>query len=46
MEIKNLENNGMTDFQFTVLLKMIYEIIDSSKNLEEAKSKIKKLIEK
>lgn len=40
-----MENEmGMTDYQFRVFLKMIYELIKSSRDLEDAKSKIEKLI--
>ena len=35
---------GMTDLQFKAFLKSILEILESSKDLEEAKSKIKALL--
>ena len=36
---------GMTDYQFKIMLKMLYMLIDSCKDIEEAKSKIDELIE-
>jgi len=36
--------NGMTDLQFKAFLKSILEILESSKDLEDAKSKIKALL--
>ena len=35
---------GMTDLQFKVFIKLILELLKSSKDLEEAKSKIKALL--
>lgn len=39
-----MENEKMTDFQFRTVLKMVLDIIKSSKNIEEATEKIEKLI--
>lgn len=36
----------MTDYQFQTMLKMILEILDSCKDVEEAKEKIKALLNK
>ncbi len=36
----------MTDYQFQTMLKMILEILDSCKDIEEAKEKIKALLNK
>lgn len=36
---------GMTDLQFKTFLKTILEILDSSESLEEAKEKIKALLD-
>ena len=36
---------GMTDKQMNVFLKMILELLDSSANLEEAREKVKALLE-
>lgn len=36
---------GMTDKQMNVFLKMILELLDSSENLEEAREKVKALLE-
>lgn len=44
MEKEIQKENGMTDYQFEVFLKLIYEILDSSKNLEEAKIKIENIM--
>lgn len=41
---KGEEMEGMTDLQFKAFLKSILEILESSKDLEEAKSKIKALL--
>ncbi len=41
---ENKNEMGMTDYQFKVFLKMIYEILDSSKDLKEAKDKIKNIM--
>ena len=38
-------DEGMTDKQMTVFLKMILALIESSKSLDEAKEKIKALLE-
>ena len=38
--------DGMTDYQFESAIKMIIEIIESSKTKEEAIEKIKKLLDK
>lgn len=35
---------GMTDFQFKTLLEMILKILDGSKDLEEAKAALNKLL--
>ena len=34
----------MTDYQFKTILKMVLDILDSSKNIEEAKEKIEDLL--
>lgn len=44
MENENKNEMGMTDYQFKVFLNLIYEILDTSKDLEEAKNKIKNII--
>ena len=36
---------GMTDFQFNFFVRGILEILDSSESLEEAKEKIKALLD-
>lgn len=36
----------MTDYQFQTILKMILEILDSCKDIEEAKEKVKALLNK
>ena len=36
--------NGMTDLQFKAFLKSILEILNSSKDLDDAKNKIKALL--
>ena len=36
----------MTDYQFQTILKMILEILDNCKDVEEAKEKIKALLNK
>ena len=36
--------NGMTDLQFKAFLKSILEILESSKDLDDAKNKIKALL--
>lgn len=36
--------NGMTDLQFKAFLKSILEILESSKDLDDATSKIKALL--
>ena len=41
---KGEKMEGMTDLQFKAFLKSILEILESSKDLEEAKSKIKALL--
>jgi len=41
---KGEKMEGMTDLQFKTFLKSILEILESSKDLEEAKSKIKALL--
>lgn len=41
---KGEKMNGMTDLQFKAFLKSILEILESSKDLEDAKSKIKALL--
>ncbi len=38
--------DGMTDYQFESAIKMIIEIIESSKTKEEAIEKLKKLLDK
>lgn len=43
-EQKGDKMNGMTDLQFKAFLKSILEILESSKDLEDAKSKIKALL--
>lgn len=35
----------MTDFQFKALLKMVLEILKSSKNIEEAIAKVEALVD-
>jgi hypothetical protein len=35
---------GMTDFQFKVFIKMILEILSSSKSLEDARDRVKALL--
>lgn len=35
----------MTDYQFKTILKIILDILDSSENIEEAREKIRKLLE-
>lgn len=35
----------MTDFQFKTVLKMVLEILESSKDIGEATDKVKKLLE-
>lgn len=42
---KDMEEQ-MTDYQFQTFLKMILEILDSCKNVEEAKEKVKALLNK
>lgn len=37
---------GMTDYQFKTILKMILEILNSCKDIEEAKEKVKALLNK
>lgn len=41
---KGEKMEGMTDLQFKAFLKSILEILESSKDLEEAKNKIKALL--
>ena len=41
-----MDEQNMTDLQFTKLLQMVLEILKSSKDLDEAVSKIEKLLEK
>ena len=41
---KGEKMEGMTDLQFKAFLKSILEILESSKDLAEAKSKIKALL--
>ena len=36
----------MTDYQFQTILKMILEILDNCKDVEEAKEKVKALLNK
>lgn len=36
----------MTDYQFQTILKMILEILDNCKDIEEAKEKVKALLNK
>ena len=36
----------MTDYQFQTILKMILEILDSCKDIEEAKEKVRALLNK
>ena len=36
----------MTDYQFKTILKMVLEILESCKDVEEAKEKVKALLEK
>ena len=43
---KGAKMNGMTDKQFEAFIKLILEILDSSRGIEEAKEKIKALLEK
>jgi hypothetical protein len=43
-EQKGDKMNGMTDLQFKAFLKSILEILESSKDLDDAKSKIKALL--
>lgn len=43
MENINLKDLGITKYQYRLLLEMLLEIIKSSKDLEDAKSKIEKL---
>lgn len=38
--------NGMTDYQFKSMLKLIIEIIESAKTKEEAIEKVKELLDK
>lgn len=35
----------MTDFQFKTILKMVLDILEGSENIEEAKEKVKRLLE-
>lgn len=35
----------MTDFQFRTILKMVLDILEGSKDIEEAKEKVKNLLE-
>ena len=34
-----------TDFQFKTILKMVLDILEGSENIEEAKEKVKRLLE-
>lgn len=34
----------MTDYQFKTILKMVLDILDSSKDIEEAREKVKNLL--
>ena len=45
MENFNYKDLGITKYQYGLLLEMLLEIIKSSKDLEDAKSKIEKLKE-
>ena len=36
----------MTDYQFRTILKMVLEILESCKDVEDAKDKVKALLEK
>lgn len=36
----------MTDYQFRTILKLVYELLDNSESLEEAKEKVKALLDK
>lgn len=38
-------NEPMTDYQFKTILKMVLDILGSSEDIDEAREKVKKLIE-
>ncbi|MDY2987725.1 MAG: hypothetical protein SOR77_08845 [Peptoniphilus sp.] len=40
-----MTEENMTDFQFKTLLKMVLEILEGAENIEEAKQKVKALLE-
>ena len=42
----NYKDLGITKYQYRLLLEMLLEIIRSCEDLEEAKSKIERLVEK
>ena len=42
---ENHMDEPMTDYQFKTLLKMILEILDTSKDIAEAREKVKNLLE-
>lgn len=46
MENFNYKDLGITKYQYGLLLEMLLEIIRSCEDLEEAKSKIERLVEK
>lgn len=42
---ENIMDEPMTDFQFKALLKMVLEILKSSKSIEEAIAKVEALVD-
>lgn len=38
-------NEPMTDYQFRTILKMVLDILESSKDITEATAKVKRLVE-